>query len=156
MATHSLRRRIFGSSGNSEPASRESSPTPEPTIQPGGGDNLRVLPATTLHALKRTASHKSHTQKPHGLKRRNLWIFGLGGLFGVALAAFFAGSNDMIDLAGLAADLNIDAVWEALPAGLIKDAKDIQVSLIDCHVISGFAPRQPVPLVLDTRFNEPL
>lgn len=110
-----LRRRIvsvFG--GGDSPAStpsisRENSPAP---------DDYKVVPAQ---------QYKSLTKKPKGTKRRNFWIFGLGGLFGIVTAGFFASSNDMMDLAMLR-DMNLDSIMDVLPAGLIKDARDLQVS----------------------------
>lgn len=109
----SLRRRIFGSSGDSTPTSRSSSPTP------AGGDELQVIPDKELKKLSKTG-HKT------GRKRWNAWIFGLGGLFGVAVAAFFAGNNEMLDLRAIA-DVNLDSILDVLPAGLVKDAQDLQV-----------------------------
>jgi len=108
-----LRRRIVnvfvgGDSPASTPSiSRENSPSP---------DDYRVVPAQ---------QYKSLTKKK-GSKRRNFWIFGLGGLFGIVLAGFFASGNDMMDLAMLR-DMNLDSILDVLPAGLIKDAQDLQV-----------------------------
>ena len=65
-------------------------------------------------------------KSPKGTKRRYAWIFTLGGLFGLVLAAFFANNSDLIDLAALG-DFNLDGLLEALPSGLIKDAKEFQV-----------------------------
>lgn len=111
-----LRRRIFGTS--SSPAA-----TPEPSREgsPAGSDDYRIIPAKKLQKL--TSSSKSK-----GSKRRNFWIFGLGGLFGIVVAGFFASSNDMMmDLASLK-DMNLDSLLDVLPAGLINDARDLQVS----------------------------
>jgi phospholipid:diacylglycerol acyltransferase len=77
----------------------------------------RVVPVQKLHKLT----------KPRGSKRRTAWIFGLGGIFGIVVAAFFAGHNEMLDLAAFQ-DLNLDSIMDVLPAGLISDAKDFQVS----------------------------
>jgi len=110
-----LRRRIVsvfvgGDSPASTPSiSRENSPTP---------DDYKVVPAQ---------QYKSLTKKPKGTKRRNFWIFGLGGLFGIVAAGLFASSNDMMDLAMLR-DMNLDSIMDVLPAGLIKDARELQVS----------------------------
>ena len=45
------------------------------------------------------------------------------------VAAFFAGNQDYLDLKALA-DLNLDSLLDVLPAGLIKDAQDLQVSAL--------------------------
>jgi phospholipid:diacylglycerol acyltransferase len=110
-----LRRRIFGTSSSDSPSltpeqSREGTPTSE---------EVRVVSAKKLQAL--TDSHKKR-----GTKRRNAWIFGLGGLFGIIVAGFFASSNDVFDMQALK-DMNLDSIMDVLPAGLIKDAQALQV-----------------------------
>jgi len=109
----SFLRRRFGGNESSPDLSRE--PTPD-ADRPA---NLRVVTAERLKTLK---------EGKHG-KRKNFWIFGLGGLFGVVAAAFFAGSNDMIDLSGLES-VNLDSILEALPAGFLKDAQQLQVRVV--------------------------
>lgn len=109
-----LRRRFFNSVTNDSPnwspdISREGSPNPE-------GDGF-------VHIRKDQA--KKLTTKPKGVKRRNAWIFILGGLFGILVAGFFAGGNDLLDMAS---EMNLDLLFDVLPAGLIKDAKELQVS----------------------------
>jgi hypothetical protein len=114
-AMSGLRRRIFGTSSSDSPSltpeqSREGTPTSE---------EVRVVSAKKLQAL--TDSHKKR-----GTKRRNAWIFGLGGLFGIIVAGFFASSNDVFDMQALK-DMNLDSIMDVLPAGLIKDAQALQV-----------------------------
>jgi phospholipid:diacylglycerol acyltransferase len=109
----SFLRRRFGGNG----ADSSSEPSREPTPEPGRPSNLRVVTAEKLHTLKKG--------KKNG-KRKNFWIFALGGLAGVVAAAFFAGSNDMIDFSSLEG-VNLDSLYEALPAGFLKDAQQMQV-----------------------------
>lgn len=66
-------------------------------------------------------------KKPKGGKRRTAWIFALGGIFGLAIAAFLVGPNDYLDLT-MFQDLNMDAIFDVLPAGMLSEAKDFQVS----------------------------
>lgn len=99
----SLRRRIFGD--NSTDPSRDTSP-----------DKAEEL------TLVSTAKLKSLTKKRS--KRRNGFVFGLGGLFGILVAAFFANRHDVINFEGLM-DLNLDSLIDVIPAGIVKDAKDI-------------------------------
>jgi phospholipid:diacylglycerol acyltransferase len=66
-------------------------------------------------------------KKPSGGKRRTAWIFGLGGIFGIGIAAFFVGNNDMLDLTMLQ-DLNLDSIMDVLPAGMLSEARSFQVS----------------------------
>jgi phospholipid:diacylglycerol acyltransferase len=109
-----LRRRIahaFG--GSSTPSSVPSrDETPEP------GEEVRLVPVSKLRTL--TTRKKT--------KRRNGLIFGLGGLFGVVLAAFFASQNDVIRFEGLM-DLNLESLVDVIPAGIVRDARDITVSV---------------------------
>lgn len=105
---NTLRRRT-GALRRGETPSREETPDSE---------DLRVVSAKKLHRL---------THQPPGRKRKMFWIFVLGGLFGLVLAAFFANNSDLIDLASLV-DVNLETLMDVLPAGLIKDAKEFQVS----------------------------
>jgi phospholipid:diacylglycerol acyltransferase len=78
--------------------------------------SLRVVPEEKLEAFKQKRTSK----------RKNLWIFGLGGVFGLLLAAFFAQTNDIIDLPGLDT-MNLDNLMDILPAAFIRDAQQLQV-----------------------------
>lgn len=60
-------------------------------------------------------------------KRRNGLIFGLGGIFGIFVALFFANQNEVISLDALL-DLNIDSLIDVIPAGIVRDAKEFSVS----------------------------
>ncbi|KAM3413841.1 hypothetical protein BST61_g10519 [Cercospora zeina] len=123
----SLRRRIFGTSGDSTPAeSRDPSPAPAPheaLKRPGA---YRVLTNEKFDELK--AAVKSSK----GKKRRNAWVFGLGLLGGLSVAGFFASKDGALDqlvsMAGLE-DMNLDSLMDVLPTGLIRDVQDIQVIL---------------------------
>ena len=107
-----LRRRVVGTLVGDSPEStpdisRDGSPNPE---------EYKVVQAKQLKQLK------SKT----GSKRRNFWVFGLGGLFGLVVALFFVSNNDMIDLAAFG-DMGLDSIRDVLPAGLINEARDLQV-----------------------------
>jgi len=106
----SFLRRRFGGNDDSSETSRDPTPDPDKPAQ------LRVINAQKLDSLQ---------QKKHS-KRRNVWIFSLGGIFGLVLAAFFAGSNDMIDLSSLEG-VNLNSLMDVLPAGFLKDAQQLQV-----------------------------
>ncbi|KAL6721198.1 phospholipid:diacylglycerol acyltransferase [Lecanora helva] len=99
-----LRRRFLGDT-SSEP-SRDPSPV--------NGEPVTVIPASQLQKLKT----KSRS------KRRTTVIFGLGGLFGIIVAAFFAQQHDVINLEGLV-DFNLESLLDVIPAGIVNDAKDI-------------------------------
>lgn len=125
-----LRRRVFGSS-----AYRDASRTPSPVPSSGTQDTISVSAAKAEQINKQL----SKSAKVPGTKRRNLWLFSLGGIFGVFVALFFAaGRNDVIDLAYLK-HLNLDSLMEVLPAGLVKDAEALQVSMAAPRSLS-FAP----------------
>lgn len=122
----SLRRRVFGlySPESSPVHSRESSPAPGHSH--ARKDSVQLVPTRTL---KRLQSQSKIAVR--GRKRRNAWVFGLGGLFGILLAASFAtptGSIDkIVELAGLR-DMHLDSVLDVIPLGLIRDVRNLQVS----------------------------
>lgn len=64
-------------------------------------------------------------------KRRVGVIFGLGGLFGLILAGFFAQQKKVISFEGLI-DLNLDSILDVIPANIVQDARDLTV----CFFIS--------------------
>src|SRR5688572_1060849 len=77
-----------------------------------------VLPNEPLAPT--TASAPPSPTRQRGTKRRNLWIFVLGGLFGIFIAAFFAEQQAIIELPGLG-DLGLDSI---LPVGLVLDLQN--------------------------------
>ncbi|KAI6245793.1 Phospholipid:diacylglycerol acyltransferase [Erysiphe necator] len=71
-------------------------------------------------------------------KRRNSFIFALGGLFGIIIAGFFANHNDLIDLPELG-ELSMGSLLEVLPESLIKDIRDITRSERDTVDYDSFS-----------------
>lgn len=59
-------------------------------------------------------------------KRRNGFIFLLGGIFGIFIALFFANQQEVISLDSLM-ELNLDSWIEALPQGILSDVKEFSV-----------------------------
>lgn len=100
-----MRRRIFGES------TREAPRDPSPLT----GDEARLVPLSKGRKLTWKSS-----------KRRNGLIFGLGGLFGLVVAAFFAQQQEVVNLNGLL-DLNLDSLLDVIPIGIVNEAKDITV-----------------------------
>jgi phospholipid:diacylglycerol acyltransferase len=117
-----LRRRIFG---GDDSASRDVSPAP-PAPKEAGGDAFRIVSNEKFDALKKSV-------KPRSSKKRNAWVFTLGGLFGLFVAGFFASRDGALDklvsLAGLE-DMNLDNLYDVLPAGLIRDVQNMQVRIV--------------------------
>ncbi len=103
---------------------------------PGTSDNdaLELITSTDLHNLKKEA-HNASSKPVKGTKRRFAWIFALGGIFGLLLAAMLANNNDLIDIASSLTDLNLEGMLDVLPAGFINEARQFQVStcLETCH-----------------------
>ena len=132
-----LRRRLIGDSADAHP---RDSRTPSPAVVDRRRKGSDVtIPAAKLEALN------AHATKKHSLwgsKRRNAWVFGLGGLFGLVVAGFFAQSRDMIDLSHLA-DVNLDSLSDILPAGLMHEARAMQVN--NPHVLDCAPPQQNSP-----------
>lgn len=77
---------------------------------------------------KRQRHSVSHSSS-RGKKRRNMFIFLLGSLFGLVAAGFFAKSNDLIDFPEIR-ELTMDSFFDVLPAGLMADIRDLVVSHI--------------------------
>lgn len=71
--------------------------------------------------------YNKYIPKPRS-KRRNGLIFALGGVFGIFVALFFANQQEVISLDSLM-DLNLDALIDAIPQGIVKDAREISVRL---------------------------
>ena len=121
-----LRRRIFGGSGTPDDDSPSSSrdASPGPLLKSGTGTDYTVIPAKKLEKLKKKIESSG------GIKRRHAWVFGLGGLFGIFIAGFFASSNGSLDklvtLTGLD-NMNLDSILDVLPAGIIREVRDLQV-----------------------------
>ncbi|KAH7271978.1 phospholipid:diacylglycerol acyltransferase [Fusarium solani] len=103
MATTLRRRNVQETkAADSDDTSRDESPTPNP--------------ATHVHVVEHVV--------PKTRKRRNTFIFLLGSLFGIIAAGFFASSNDLIEFPEFT-DLSMDSLLDALPAGLVKDMRDL-------------------------------
>ena len=108
----SLRRRFLG-----DTSSAETSRAPSPSK----GEPVTLVSNARLQKLKSAVGKRS--------KRKQWIIFGLGGLFGIIMAAFFANKHEVINLEGLV-DFNLDSLIDVIPAGIINDAKDITVRLL--------------------------
>ncbi|UKZ66922.1 uncharacterized protein TrAtP1_008087 [Trichoderma atroviride] len=78
-------------------------------------DSPPVQPTSHVHVIER--GHKAR-------KRRNTFIFLLGGLCGLLAAGFFAKTNDLIDLPEIT-ELTMDSLLDVIPAGFIKDMRDL-------------------------------
>ncbi|KAI9836160.1 MAG: hypothetical protein M1837_003448 [Sclerophora amabilis] len=100
-----LRRRLPGNSP---------SPSPSGVSTPETVEEVHVIPGS-----KKTITIKKGGKRRHGL------VFGLGGIFGIAIAAFFADRHDVINFDALV-DMNLDSLLDVIPVGILKDAKDIQ------------------------------
>ncbi|KAK5131567.1 hypothetical protein LTR08_000822 [Meristemomyces frigidus] len=143
----SLRRRIFGAgTPDATPAgSRDASPaaahrsSAHASNSAAHAEAYTAVPATELAQLASTSKARTHGG---GRKRRNVWIFGLGGLFGLFVAGFTASStvgfDALVDMAGLN-DLTLDSILDVLPAGLIVDIQKMQSREKDAVNYDSFA-----------------
>ncbi|KAJ3509718.1 hypothetical protein NM208_g15635 [Fusarium decemcellulare] len=103
MATTLRRRNVQDTKAlDSDDTSRDESPAPHQS--------------THVHVVEHVV--------PKTRKRRNTFIFLLGSLFGIIAAGFFASSNDLIDFPEFT-DISMDSLLDALPAGLVKDMRDL-------------------------------
>ena len=81
---------------------------------------------------KDDAKDKQIILKPRS-KRRNGLIFALGGLFGIFIALFFANQQEVISLDSLM-DLNLDALIDVIPQGIVKDAREFSVFYLSIYL----------------------
>ena len=77
--------------------------------------------------LSLIAKLKRYLANPRG-KRRNSFVFLLGGLFGIFIALFFANQNEVISLDALM-DLNLDSLIDVIPTGILSDAREFTVRI---------------------------
>ena len=87
---------------------------------PPEAEEVRLVPVSKI---------KTDKDNPKSRKKRNGLIFFLGGLFGIVAAGFFAQKSDLIefDFPELG-EITMDSIMDVLPAGFVKDAKDLAVS----------------------------
>ncbi|KAF1848258.1 Phospholipid:diacylglycerol acyltransferase [Cucurbitaria berberidis CBS 394.84] len=121
-----LRRRLIGGGGDDSPSdiSRESSPGPD-----GQQAANLLISAKQLDTLKKKGKRG---------KKYNAWVFGLGGLFGLVVAGFFASSNDLIDMKSLE-NVNLESIMDALPANFVRSAQQLQKTERDAVNYDSFA-----------------
>lgn len=101
-----------------------------PTIDVSGGATPGVEEAAAKGqdvSLRSGSNVKNYVAKPRS-KRRNGFIFFLGGIFGIFVALFFANHNEVISLDSLM-DLNLDALVDVIPQGIVKDFRELSVRL---------------------------
>lgn len=110
----SLRQRRREDPSPTTPTSASASASDSSLSKNDDDEEVCLVPVSELQAV---------SQK--GRKRRTWSIFVLGGLFGLLLAALFAGKDEVIEFA----DQHWENLGSILPAGLLKDAKDLSVSL---------------------------
>lgn len=80
------------------------------------------------------AKVKQLVLKPRS-KRRNGFIFLLGGIFGIFIALFFANQHEVISLDSIM-DLNLESLMEAIPQGILRDVKEFSVCFLQGMVLS--------------------
>jgi phospholipid:diacylglycerol acyltransferase len=107
----SVLRRRFGRISNETP-----SPSHPRDETPDAREEVRLVAVSKLKKL--TTARRS--------KRKSWLIFSLGSLFGLVVAVFFANQHEVIKLEGLL-DVNLDSLMDAIPTGIVKDAKDLSV-----------------------------
>ncbi|KAF4630216.1 hypothetical protein G7Y89_g7924 [Cudoniella acicularis] len=101
-----LRRRILGDTPTD--SSRKATPPK--------AEEVRLAPVSKIIDSKKHPKHHN--------KRRNGFVFFLGGLFGIVAAGFFAGRSDLIDFPEIG-DLSMDSLMDILPASFVQDARDL-------------------------------
>ncbi|KJK84170.1 hypothetical protein H634G_00533 [Metarhizium anisopliae BRIP 53293] len=95
-------------------APRETQPVDDGS--PTRKDSPAIEPTAHIHVVEKAPRATR--------KRRNTFIFLLGGICGLLAAGFFAKTNDLIDFPEIG-ELSMDSFFDVLPAGLIKDMRDL-------------------------------
>ena len=103
-----LRRRVARIFSETPPESPSRDQTPEP------GEDVKVIPIKKFQALTTAKEEQEEV----------MVTFVLGGLFGIVVALLFAQSQDVLKLEGMF-DISLDSLIDALPASVIKDARDL-------------------------------
>src|SRR5580700_844975 len=93
---------------------------------PGGKQPLEETPEKIEEVQLAPDSKITVHRKVKGGKRRNGFVFFLGGLAGIVAAGLFAKTNDLIDLPEFG-ELSMDSLLDVLPASFVKDARDLVV-----------------------------
>lgn len=89
--------------------------------------------------------HHHHHHHPKLPRKRSLWfVFAIGGLVGLFLAGL-AKNQDLVNIE-LIQDLRLETLFDAIPAGILKEASDISVCV----------PRIALPLVYIIVYRVPL
>jgi phospholipid:diacylglycerol acyltransferase len=112
-----LRRRAVAQGTDTPSESGTSTP-----LEPGTPEETTIRESADSDGLKKIEvihHHKSKTRK-----RKTTAIFLLGSLFGIILAGFFAKNNDLISFPEIG-ELSMDSIFDVLPAGLVKDMRDL-------------------------------
>ncbi|KAB5542626.1 Lecithin:cholesterol acyltransferase [Coniochaeta sp. 2T2.1] len=118
-----LRRRRAPADDHDTPDTLDTPETPSETPTPQDESPPPEGPVTLEdHELNEKISVAHHHKKTR--KRRTTAIFLLGSLFGIVIAGFFANSNDLINLPDIG-ELSMDSLLDVLPAGLVKDMRDL-------------------------------
>ncbi|KIV96750.1 hypothetical protein PV10_00572 [Exophiala mesophila] len=104
------------------------SPSPSRDSTPDPGEEVKLISTAKLDKLTKRKSSK----------KRSGIIFGLGGLLGLVLALLFAESQDVIKLEGLL-EVNLDSLMDVIPAGIIKDVKDLSKAERDAVNYDSFS-----------------
>ena len=94
------------------------SPSPSRDGSPQPGEEVKLVPVSKLKNL--AMSKRS--------KRKSGLIFGLGGLAGLIVAILFGYHQEVITFEGLL-DVNLESLMDVIPAGMVRDAKDLSVGL---------------------------
>jgi phospholipid:diacylglycerol acyltransferase len=96
-------------------------------VSPPKAEEIRLAPVSKI------MNEKHH---PKSGKKRNGFVFFLGGLFGIIAAGFFAQKSDLIEFPEFG-DLSMDSIMDVLPAGFVRDARDLAVGVCFVPVTRG-------------------
>lgn len=101
---------------------------------PPKAEEVRLAPVSKI------ITNSNHGKHHRPRKRRTGLIFGLGGLFGIIVAGYFANESDLINIPEFG-DMSMDSLADVLPAGFMKEARNLAVcgSLLEGTRLEGRA-----------------
>ena len=125
--TSSIRRRILGDPSPSGVTSTSPAVSRETSVSSEAGPHPEIKAEPVKLSSAPVVEHQRSENEP-GFKRRTGLIFILGGLFGLLVAGFIANRHDVLSLEMLS-EMNLESLMDVIPAGILNDAKAIQVLL---------------------------
>lgn len=107
------------------------SPSGTGSPDPDGKEEVQIIPTKKLEKLEKLTKKQS-------TRKKSTLYFLFGGVIGLLAAVFFAQQSEVIKLEGLL-DVNLDSLMDVIPAGIVKDVKDLNKAERDAVNYDSFS-----------------